>query len=699
MTDTFTTTQAAVAAEAQHQAAAAAVEQTATTILQVYLQEGAAAVAASQRAKILSQTAARAILDACRTSMSSAVETAGDPGAVGQVVRETLELLEPDYAEKVVDGLTEAVISRADRIEEDEDTADARRSWTTSVGRTLSGRLASEASLALVKPVEEQLGTKLRKLWMSRADSRVRGSHRKLHGTTAALDKPFWRELGTGKVLGFPGDPRAPLEQTIGCRCFLWYVPANQAAEAEKTFHLPDSEFELVAGGHAHGSIYELEEVVIAAAFDVSLGMVAAEQRKYDEEKHKRDATGKFAKKTGGTAEEQRRRPSGFDYEAWKARGGWDAVLRRYPSLNKGKGGRKKAASDGRADELRRRQEAERENQAIRREQMREERRQNTEARRVAERRNEARLRGERLTQDEAIMQREDDIRENERELRNKQRDVQKSSADLARSEGYIRQMRLRGESPEVIEAERQRLAGLKTSHSNLQREERGLADRSKLLGTTDEVRALRDRVALSRRAEDDVQRTSREDFDAAIRLQQAEQDRRERERERTMRERQRQEREALRGAGSPSSALIALLPVGDREITYADGDRAPMHLTLAYMGDADNYDKDDIDRFDKVVTDLADEIPPFTAKVAGHATLGEDGDTVCLVESDDLADCRDWVMSDAGLRKAVEGASTHPHWIPHVTGLDDANYEDEVEFDRVALWAGDQRREYPLRG
>lgn len=61
----------------------------------------------------------------------------------------------------------------------------------------------------------------IRKTWVTRADRRVRPLHRKLHGKTKPLNADFWRWPATGQQLGFPGDLRAPLDATIGCRCLL----------------------------------------------------------------------------------------------------------------------------------------------------------------------------------------------------------------------------------------------------------------------------------------------------------------------------------------------------------------------------------------------------------------------------------------------------------------------------------------------
>lgn len=50
--------------------------------------------------------------------------------------------------------------------------------------------------------------------WRTARDERVRHSHRALHGMRRPHGEPFG-------VLMYPGDPAAPIEERIGCRCIL----------------------------------------------------------------------------------------------------------------------------------------------------------------------------------------------------------------------------------------------------------------------------------------------------------------------------------------------------------------------------------------------------------------------------------------------------------------------------------------------
>ncbi len=53
--------------------------------------------------------------------------------------------------------------------------------------------------------------------WFTAKDERVRGSHRPMHGQKRPIGEPF--VSGNGNLLMRPGDPSAPAEEVIRCRC------------------------------------------------------------------------------------------------------------------------------------------------------------------------------------------------------------------------------------------------------------------------------------------------------------------------------------------------------------------------------------------------------------------------------------------------------------------------------------------------
>ena len=63
---------------------------------------------------------------------------------------------------------------------------------------------------------------KVRKTWISQKDNKVRSAHVFLHGKSLPIGQPFMVEE---EPIRFPGDPLAPANLTIGCRCKLRILP------------------------------------------------------------------------------------------------------------------------------------------------------------------------------------------------------------------------------------------------------------------------------------------------------------------------------------------------------------------------------------------------------------------------------------------------------------------------------------------
>jgi uncharacterized protein with gpF-like domain len=64
----------------------------------------------------------------------------------------------------------------------------------------------------------KQLGVE-EKEWISSRDSRVRETHESLDGDVVPRDQKF--VSSSGAALAFPGDPDAPPEEVINCRCTI----------------------------------------------------------------------------------------------------------------------------------------------------------------------------------------------------------------------------------------------------------------------------------------------------------------------------------------------------------------------------------------------------------------------------------------------------------------------------------------------
>ena len=66
----------------------------------------------------------------------------------------------------------------------------------------------------------EDMGIKVKKIWISTLDERTRPAHQMLDGDTANVDEPFSSILGP---IMYPGDPAADEANTWNCRCTLGY--------------------------------------------------------------------------------------------------------------------------------------------------------------------------------------------------------------------------------------------------------------------------------------------------------------------------------------------------------------------------------------------------------------------------------------------------------------------------------------------
>ena len=100
------------------------------------------------------------------------------------------------------------------------------------IGLGFATQSDSESALALVPEIESMTGTKLHKKWLSTMDGRTRPLHAQLHTNSVPVGDPFYS--GPGGTIRYPGDPLAPLEQTINCRCHLIFTPADAEEEGEE---------------------------------------------------------------------------------------------------------------------------------------------------------------------------------------------------------------------------------------------------------------------------------------------------------------------------------------------------------------------------------------------------------------------------------------------------------------------------------
>lgn len=76
--------------------------------------------------------------------------------------------------------------------------------------------------------------------WSTSEDNRVRDSHDAMDGQVRGLDEPF--ESGDGNQLMYPGDPAAPPEDRVNCRCNVSYRLTGPALDQGETITIEQSQ-------------------------------------------------------------------------------------------------------------------------------------------------------------------------------------------------------------------------------------------------------------------------------------------------------------------------------------------------------------------------------------------------------------------------------------------------------------------------
>lgn len=174
----------------------------------------------------------------------------------------------------------------------------------------------------------------------------------------------------------------------------------------------------------------------------------------------------------------------------------------------------------------------------------------------------------------------------------------------------------------------------------------------------------------------------------------------------------------------SRPTVVVVALPAADDPIAAASSEQPSAHMTLAFLGNVDDLGA----RANVTVDDLAANVAqwagridgPITEGVAGTALLGPDKAQVVLVDASAFAQIQDGMVHESfdhpaderpdadedemsPIARAWRNTDQYPVWTPHVTlGYTDApplaEYTGEsIVFDRIALWADDDYREFPL--
>lgn len=146
------------------------------------------------------------------------------------------------------------------------------------------------------------------------------------------------------------------------------------------------------------------------------------------------------------------------------------------------------------------------------------------------------------------------------------------------------------------------------------------------------------------------------------------------------------------------NQAVIVALPLGNETYIYRDGDEVAVHQTMAYLGEVTNLDMNEVGEIMNVVNQIAERTSPFVAKVAGYGFLGEDREQIVLTESKDLQYIRDQLTLDPTVREVMSRVDQYPTWVSHVSTLKGYKYGDNILFNRLGVWIGEDRRVFDFK-
>ncbi|MER5301320.1 phage portal protein [Streptomyces lasiicapitis] len=182
---------------------------------------------ASTLGPILHQTAATVAASLSRSMTGSATVPAGAVAAA---------LAATSMAGSAVTALLSDLADALDTAQREPGTLDDLTSAVTAFYRARTAKfialLAESCAVATVNgaadAAAESAGPAVLRTWQTRGDARVRSAHQELSGITLPAGTPY---TVRGSTLRYPGDPFAPADLTVSCRCRLHYRTALSPAE------------------------------------------------------------------------------------------------------------------------------------------------------------------------------------------------------------------------------------------------------------------------------------------------------------------------------------------------------------------------------------------------------------------------------------------------------------------------------------
>jgi 2'-5' RNA ligase len=159
--------------------------------------------------------------------------------------------------------------------------------------------------------------------------------------------------------------------------------------------------------------------------------------------------------------------------------------------------------------------------------------------------------------------------------------------------------------------------------------------------------------------------------------------------------------------ADTHNGVMVALFPsrqVADLLAQPGGEPAQDLHVTLAYLGPADQLTPDAGDRLKQTVAEFAARTPPIVATVSGTGlfTAGPEPVTYASVDASGLAELRTSLVEQISWEDDLQPSQEHG-FTPHMTLAYDARTvqvpNTQLNFAAITVCIGDDRVEFPLYG
>jgi hypothetical protein len=148
---------------------------------------------------------------------------------------------------------------------------------------------------------------------------------------------------------------------------------------------------------------------------------------------------------------------------------------------------------------------------------------------------------------------------------------------------------------------------------------------------------------------------------------------------------------------------VVVAVPTATEPIHHMGDVSEPKHMTLLWLGSPEDNPELDMDAVTDAVRETADLTGPLTGVVDSQGQLGDDGAEVVFLSGDGIQQAHDRLLANPVLKSAHDAVEQHPEFTPHLTlGYEPSvaaedDLPQEVIFDRLALWDGDEHTEFPI--